>query len=80
MTQPKRKDEITLYNTLRGQTYTPNARQPGRQVIEEYARLLSMPEKRVTYLLDKWTSKGWWDWGVNQYGGWFTNEAPERLS
>jgi len=34
--------------------------------------------KRVHYILEKWSGKGWWDYGICAEGGWFTPEAPKE--
>lgn len=32
----------------------------------------NMHPKRLNYLLEKWTSKGWFDYGVSARTGWLT--------
>lgn len=36
--------------------------------------------KRLGYLLEKWTDKGWWDYGVSARTGWFTPEGVQVLA
>lgn len=82
MSQPKGADEIELYARLWRSATVNGAfmlRQPGLTVVRQTARDLGIPEKRLYYLLDKWTGNGWWEWGVNQAGGWFETGAPESL-
>jgi hypothetical protein len=38
----------------------------------EVASTLGIHHKRATYLLLKWTEKGWWEYGVSPRSGWFT--------
>lgn len=35
--------------------------------------------KRQYYLLDKWTDKGFWEFGVSMRSGWLTPEGKEKL-
>jgi len=39
-----------------------------RTVIEQ----LHMNKKRAAYILEKWTERGWYDYGVNVFAGWLT--------
>jgi hypothetical protein len=32
------------------------------------------------YILDKWTRKGWWEYGVSARSGWLTPKGVEALS
>ena len=38
---------------------------------------LGMNEKRAAYICDKWTRKGWYNYGVNVLAGWLTDEGVE---
>jgi len=43
---------------------------------------LGIHPKRVDYLLQKWTDKGWWNYGVSARSGWLEPagiEAAEKL-
>jgi hypothetical protein len=52
----------------------PNRIMP-RDIIEREA----MNEKRAFYLLEKWESKGWYEYGTVIDGGWLTPEAMEVM-
>lgn len=34
-------------------------------------------DKQLHYYLDKWTQKGWWNYGVTARSGWWTPEGIE---
>lgn len=36
---------------------------------------IGMPEKRAAWILSKWTSRGWYDYGVNILAGWLTPDG-----
>lgn len=78
----RKPDEVALYNALRlltgGEAHYGIARS-GR-FADEVARDLGIPEKRATFLLDKWSDRGWWDYGVSARTGWFTPEAPQVMT
>lgn len=43
---------------------------------------LNMNGKRANSILLKWTDKGWWNYGVSPFGGWFERkgiDAAEQL-
>jgi hypothetical protein len=44
--------------------------------VREIVRELKIPEKRAAYICEKWTSKGWYDYGAHVLAGWLTDEAP----
>lgn len=82
MSQPRGADEIQLYARMRrsaARNLVTGGKQPGSNIVRNHAADLGIPEKRLYYLLDKWTGKGWWEWGMNQAGGWFEPGAPESL-
>lgn len=86
MTQPRRPDELALFREMRaapdilsGSPLPCGCTSPGRQKVEDIARTIGIPEKRVSYILEKWSGKGWWEYGVNVWCGWFTEQAPEEL-
>ena len=35
--------------------------------------------KREVYILDKWSGKGWWDYGVTLRSGWLTEKGINEL-
>lgn len=78
----RRPDEIALYarlqalraTTPRGNGYVGATRM--FQLFEE----LGIHPKRGWRLLEKWTTKRWWDYGTWCYGGWFTETAPPELT
>lgn len=84
MTQPRRADEVALFAELRKRSADNPVRAHngyiggGRAMIALWDEL-AIPHNRGEYLLQKWTSKGWWDYGTWAKGGWFTREAPETL-
>ena len=38
-----------------------------------------MPHKRAWYLLQKWASKGWYDYGTTLDLGWLTDEGKREI-
>lgn len=38
----------------------------------------TMHYKRAWYLLEKWTDKGWYDYGVTEDLGWLTEEGKKQ--
>ena len=36
--------------------------------------------KRQYYLLEKWSDKGFWDYGVSARGGWITEEGRKHFA
>lgn len=34
-----------------------------------------MNDKRAAYILEKWSDKGWYDYGVSLRAGWLTTEG-----
>ena len=47
-----------------------------REIINE----LGINEKRATYICEKWTNKGWYDYGVNILAGWLTEAGKYALT
>lgn len=74
----RKPDEILLYNILR--ETRPKAYDVREPWPNEVAGMVGMNFNRMFYLLDKWTSKGWWEYGVSLRCGWFTEEAPQELT
>ena len=46
--------------------------------VREKVKELGIPEKRAEYILEKWTAKGWYEYGVNVFYGWLTVEGMEE--
>jgi len=57
-----------VYNRLYGQTV--------RVCIE----ICRMDIPRAVYILNKWTTKGWYDYGVNVDLGWLTDKGKEEFA
>lgn len=75
----KKAAEIALYNELRRAAGPSPYAQPGRASIEMITEELAIPAKQAERYLEKWTRAGWWNYGVNLYGGWFEPDAPAVL-
>lgn len=43
--------------------------------VRQLVRDLNMNAKRAAYILDKWTGKGWYNYGVSVMAGWLTDEG-----
>jgi hypothetical protein len=52
---------------------------PGRVALQRAAEGLGMHPNRANDLLRKWDQKGWWNYGVTLWAGWFEPEAPQVL-
>lgn len=63
-------DERMLMERIR--TYR-DTRAPIRAIAEG----LGIPSRRAAYICDKWTRKGWYDYGVNVLAGWLTDEGRQ---
>ncbi len=65
-------DEITLLNLmqLRCRAQPQLDGEAPRDIIASIGHLIA--EKRALYLLDKWTQKGWYEYGTVIDGGWLT--------
>lgn len=70
-------DEILLFRRMRLERGHPMGR---RLFVDEVGAELGIHAKRVEYLLDKWSERGWWDYGISARTGWFTRDAPEDLA
>lgn len=67
----RKPDEIALYAAIQAK---------GRGVFADtVAERLGIEWARAEYLLEKWTSTGWWAYGVSLRSGWLTDEAPSEL-
>jgi len=36
-------------------------------------------ERRADYILEKWTRKGWYDYGVSPFAGWLSDEGKAAV-
>jgi hypothetical protein len=69
----RRQDEIDLFAEIR--------KRNGRAMSAlDGAVAIGMNEKRLHAILDKWVSKGWWNYGVTLRSGWLTDSAPGELT
>ena len=46
--------------------------------VRDLVHRLGINEKRAAYICDKWTNKGWYDWGVSVLAGWLTAKGREE--
>ena len=46
----------------------------GQVYVRDLVHELGIPEKRTAYIFEKWTGKGWYDWGVSVMARWLTEE------
>ncbi len=70
-------DEILLLKTLYKERPKPLPTNDS-QFVDDIGERLGMHTKRTLYLLDKWTDKGWWEYGVSLRTGWFTELGLEE--
>ena len=76
----RKPDEIQFYVALLALHGGPyKSQQRGLPFADKVGADLGMHEKRVYGLLNKWTDRGWWEFGVTMRSGWFTPEAPAEL-
>ena len=71
-----RDDEKKLWNAVRDAHGGPH--HGGRRqfvLADEIGERHGIPTKRVHYLLEKWSGKGWWESGVTARTGWFTPDG-----
>lgn len=70
----RKADEIAFYALARA------ARARGVAVRDTISSpQCPVPGKRAHYLLNKWATRGWYDYGVSLDLGWFTANAPATL-
>ena len=74
----RKPDEIALYAELR-QLRVPSY-VLGRELPDETAARLGIHPNRAYRLLEKWTDRGWWEYGTSLRCGWFTPDAPLELT
>jgi hypothetical protein len=63
-----KQDEREFMEALR-------SRHAMRPTVRQVAAELGIPRKRAAYICDKWTRKGWYDYGVSVLAGWLTDEG-----
>ena len=68
-------DEVTLAVSLLGAAEQTNGSQPGIDAVLACVATIPIPENRLYYLLEKWSGKGLWDYGVTCRSGWFTDDG-----
>jgi len=73
----RKPDEIALFQRLRD-TRTGD-RRVGAPYPDKIAADLGMPPNRLRAILNKWTDRDWWEYGVSMRCGWFTEKAPQEL-
>ena len=66
-----RNDEKEFLQMLKKRTQEDPNSPHVRQLILD----MGMSEKRGSYLCEKWTNRGWYDYGVNVLAGWLTGEG-----
>ncbi len=66
-----KEDEKKLLYFLQERTIEDEHRPHVRQLVMD----LDMNQKRAAYICEKWTNKGWYDWGVNVLAGRLTKEG-----
>lgn len=51
---------------------------PNQPYVRQLILDMGMNEKRAAYICEKWTNKGWYDYGVNVLAGWLTEEGMNK--
>lgn len=69
-------ERVTCYK-LTGKERIGLFGEPIRPCVRDVIKELGMNEKRALYLLDKWDSKGWYNWGVTIDLGWLEEKGKE---
>lgn len=74
----KKEDEIEFFNYLVKQADGKDISyfQPTRKVIEAFP----MHPKRQQYVLLKWEGTGIWEYGINEFAGWFGVDAVNNFN
>lgn len=70
--------ERAMYSAMRERAPKPYVN-VGRQGCYDVMDSLGIDRKQGFAWIEKWLSKGWWDYGVSLPCGWFTADAPEAL-
>jgi hypothetical protein len=74
----RKPDEIEFYRRLREIAPLPYV-SPGRSAVEAMADAMGMSHRRAESLMEKWSAKGYMDYGVSPVQGWFEPDAPVSL-
>lgn len=69
MTNGPKADELELMKAINGLGSMPRAA----------AAEIGMSDKRLGYILGKWSDKGWYEYGVNVALGWLTPSGAVAL-
>ncbi len=71
-----KSDERAFLEALRAEHQHVPYRRVGTPVpADEIGEEVGLSAKRVDYLLEKWTQRGWWEYGVSARTGWFTPQG-----
>lgn len=63
-----KNDEKELLQLLQKRTLED----PNKPYVRQLVLDIGMHEKRAAYICQKWSDKGWYDYGVNVLAGWLT--------
>lgn len=78
--KPDEREFLITYYQLNYPDYIRDKRRvTPREIINLPMFKHFMHYKRAWYLLDKWSSKGWYDWGVTLDLGWLTDEGIAKV-
>lgn len=66
-----KSDEKEFLKTLQRRTVEDENIPRVRQVVID----IKINEKRAAYICEKWSGKGWYDYGVNVLAGWLTESG-----
>lgn len=66
-----KSDERELLKQLQKRT----AEDPNPPYVRQLIIDIGMNRKRAAYICEKWTDKGWYDYGVNVLAGWLTDKG-----
>ena len=47
--------------------------------VRDIAEQVGLHSKRAEYICQKWTEKGWWDYGVSPTSGWLTDKGRVEM-
>lgn len=71
----KSDEKQFMKEVLKNETLSTAKKRSIRQIIEE----LPINKKRANYILEKWTSNGWYDWGVSIDMGWIEKDKYKEM-
>jgi len=69
-------DEIKLMAALRA--YKSKFKYGGAPFADVVCAEQGIPFQRGMAILEKWTAKGWWIYGVSLRAGWLSDSAPQE--